>query len=184
MIHPTKLKNLLSIIFILMSSLISQTASAKGDVEKAGDALLVLIPAVGLGSTFFYEEGNEGTIQFLESMVTAGAVSFGLKKAISKQRPNGECCDSFPSGHATGAFMGASFIQKRYGWKYGIPAYLGAAFVGYSRIESDKHYTEDVLAGAAIGVISSYIFTTPYKGFEVTPIASNGFYGLSVHKTW
>ena len=80
--------------------------------------------------------------------------------------------------------MGASFIEKRYGWKYGIPAYLAASFVGYSWVKSDKHYTEDVMAGAVIGTISSYIFTKPYREFQITPLASSGFYGINVSKTW
>ncbi len=70
---------------------------------------------------------------------------------------------SFPSGHASAAFSGASFIQKRYGWQYGIPAYLAASFVGYSRVEADQHYVEDVLAGAAIGIISTFIFADSYQ---------------------
>ncbi|MCF8473532.1 MAG: phosphatase PAP2 family protein [Emcibacter sp.] len=171
-------------LFLCGSGLLAQNALAKSDTEKLGDALAVLIPAVGLGTTFFYEDGDDGTIQFVESLVTSQVMTFGLKKAINKTRPNGECCDSFPSGHSSVAFMGASFIQKRYGWAYGIPAYLGASLVAYSRVHSDKHYTEDVVAGAAIGIISSYIFTKPYKGFHVTALASNGVYGINITKNW
>jgi membrane-associated phospholipid phosphatase len=80
------------------------------------------------------------------------------------------------------AFQGATFIHKRYGKKYSIPAFIGAAFVGYSRVEADKHYTEDVLAGAAIGICSSLYFTRPYKGFTVTPTANGGTYGLTFAK--
>jgi len=157
---------------------------AKGGVEKTGDLLQVLIPAVGLGATFFYEEGDEGTIQFAKSLVASQIITRGLKLAINKTRPNGECCNSFPSGHTSVAFMGATFIQKRYGWKYAVPAYLGAAFVGYSRVQSDKHFTEDVLAAAAIGILSSYYFTKPYKGFQITPLASNGVYGIGIRTSW
>lgn len=35
----------------------------------------------------------------------------------------------------TSAFSGASFIQRRYGWKYGKRAYLGASIVGVSRMK-------------------------------------------------
>jgi len=66
---------------------------------------------------------------------------------IDKRRPeNSLNKDSFPSGHASAAFQGASFIQRRYGWKHGKYAYLLAAFVGYSRIEglNDRHDTWDV----------------------------------------
>ena len=70
---------------------------------------------------------------------------------------------SFPSGHASISFAGATFLQKRYGWRYGIPAFLAAAFVGYSRVESDEHWTKDVLGGAAIGIASGWIFTSRFR---------------------
>ena len=61
--------------------------------------------------------------------------------------------------------MGAAFIHKRYGWKYSIPVYVGATFVGYSRVQADKHFVEDVIAGATVGIFSSFYFTKSYKGF-------------------
>lgn len=174
----------LKAIFLCVGIFSQQTALAKEGVEKAGDVLQILIPAVGLGATIFYEKGNEGTIQFFKSLATSQLITKGLKTAIDKRRPDGECCDSFPSGHTSTAFMGAGFIHKRYGWKYAIPAYTGAIYVGFSRVHADKHFVEDVVAGAAVGILSSYYFAKPYNGFYVTPVASNGVYGISISKKW
>ncbi len=68
--------------------------------------------------------------------------------------------------------------------KYAVTAYLGASYVAWSRVESDNHFAVDVVAGAAIGIASSFIFTKPYKGFVVTPVAVNGFYGIGISKQW
>jgi len=70
---------------------------------------------------------------------------------VDKKRPTGSN-QSFPSGHTSAVFQGAAFIHKRYGLKQAAAAYIGATFVGYSRVESDKHFTEDVIAGAALGI--------------------------------
>lgn len=161
-----------------------QAVLAQDRVEKNGDTLKTLILAVGLGSTVVFEEGNEGTIQFLESFAASFFATEGLKKATDKTRPDGGCCDSFPSGHTSKAFMGTTFIHQRYGWEYGIPAYVAASYVAYSRVQADKHFVEDVVAGAAIGIFSSLYFTTSYKGFEVTPLVGKGVYGVSVSSTW
>ena len=56
------------------------------------------------------------------------------------------------------------------------PAYAGAAFVAYSRVYADKHYVEDVLAGAAIGIIASEIFTTPRDNVSISPIMQKDTY--------
>lgn len=64
---------------------------------------------------------------------------------------------------------GASFIQKRYGWKYGKYAYFLAAIVGVSRMEGldGYHYIWNVLGRAAVGIRSTYLFTKPYKNPRV-----------------
>lgn len=128
-------------------------------------------------------DDTEGRTQFYKSFLTNLGVTWGLKYTINKKRPNGGSL-SFPSGHTSAAFQMAAFIHKRYGWEYSVPAYIGASFVGYSRVESDNHYIEDVLAGATIGVISSFYFTKPYKGITVTPVATKGYYGLSMSVNW
>ena len=147
--------------------------------ETAGSVVAVLIPAVAYGATFRLED-TEGRNQFYKSFFTNIAVTWTLKQTISKTRPNGEDDESFPSGHSSVAFQRAAFIHRRYGWKYAVPAYLGSAFVAWSRVESDNHYTVDVISGAAIGIVSSMIFTRPYKGFVVTPVAYGGFYGVGI----
>ena len=49
------------------------------------------------------------------------------------------------------------------GFKYSIPAYALAGFTAASRIDSNKHDFLDILAGAAIGLGSSVLFTTEYQ---------------------
>ena len=151
-------------------------------VEKAGDVLQLLIPGIGLGSTILFENNRDGLKQFCKSLVATGIITQSLKTITQKRRPNGTCCASFPSGHTSAAFMGAGFIHKRFGWKYSIPAYIGATFVGYSRVEANKHYVEDVIVGATIGVLSSFYFTTPLKNFTISLDANNGTYIMYIRK--
>jgi membrane-associated phospholipid phosphatase len=96
---------------------------------------------------------------FLLSFTRMELSTYGLKYAIDAERPNGGP-RSFPSGHTASAFMGAEFIRKEYGWGWGVPAYLTAGWVGYSRVETDNHYWRDVIAGALIGVAANHDFDT------------------------
>jgi len=159
------------------------SASRAADVEDAGDVVSVLLPLAGIG-TALVRHDREGQVQFLESFATNAVVTAGLKRAVNKTRPDGDCCNSFPSSHTSFAFMGASFLQRRYGRKFAIPAYAAAVFVGYSRVAADRHYVEDVLAGAAIGYASSYFFTTKYDGLTVSPVAGRDFTGVAISKVW
>ena len=167
-------------VFVLLCGLNLQ--AAMGNTEKTGDVLALLIPSIAFGGTFFNEEGHEGSMEFLKALGSTQLITKALKTTIRKRRPNGKCCDSFPSGHSSRAFSGASFIQKRYGFKYSIPAYLASAYVGYSRVDANQHEIEDVVVGALVGILGSYVFVHPYTQVQVTAVAENGMYGLSFKK--
>ena len=89
-------------------------------------------------------------------MLDAAVVNLGytelLKLAVGRERPNGQDEKSFPSGHTSKLAL-AAVAERHYGWKLGIPAYLVAGLVGASRIQQDKHYLSDVVAGAALGYV-------------------------------
>ena len=169
-------------ISFIFASCLSLQARAASDIEVAGDVLQILIPSIAYGTTLYLDD-SEGESQMYQSFFTNLGITYTLKISINRTRPNGGD-HSFPSGHTSAAFQGAGFIHARYGWKYAIPAYISASFVGYSRVYANKHYTSDVLAGAAIGALSSFYFATPYKDINIQPTANNGKYGLQVSTTW
>ncbi len=168
--------------FVILCLFPIQTLVSSDTVEKIGDVLQVLIPSAAYGTTLYLDD-KEGQMQFYKSFATTMGTSYALKYTIDETRPNGGD-HSFPSGHTSAAFQGAAFIHRRYGIKYGIPAYVAAAFVGYSRVASKNHWTKDVLVGAAIGVVSSFYFTTQYKGFTITPEIKRDQYGIKISKQW
>lgn len=143
-------------------------------LEDTGDILQLALP-IAAGLTTIFKKDWQGTKQFAFSYTTGFVITHSLKRIIHKPRPEGrDLYDAFPSGHTTSAFSGASFIQRRYGWKYGKWAYLMAAVVGVSRMEGPDgwHDIWDVLGGAAVGIGSTYIFTKPYE----EPNLEVGFY--------
>ena len=138
-------------------------------LETSGDILQLALP-ISAGIMTLVEKDYQGTKKLVFSYATALVVTYTLKEVVHKQRPEGRILfDSFPSGHTTSAFSGASFIQRRYGWKYGKYAYLLAGVVGLSRMEGPDgwHDIWDVLGGAAVGIGSTYLFTKPYQKNKV-----------------
>ncbi|MEZ4810169.1 MAG: phosphatase PAP2 family protein [Allomuricauda sp.] len=134
-------------------------------LEDTGDILQIALP-VSAGIITLLEEDYEGTKQLALSYGSTMALTYALKYTIRKQRPEGRLLyDSFPSGHTSSAFSGASFIQRRYGWKYGLPAYILASITAVSRMEGPDGYHDiwDVMAGAFVGIGSTHLFTKPYE---------------------
>ena len=63
---------------------------------------------------------------------------------------------SFPSGHTAAAFAVATAIFL-YDKRWGIPAYIFAVLMAFSRLYLYVHYPSDVLAGMLIGILSGVL---------------------------
>ena len=163
--------------------LVTHSASAAGTIEKAGDILCLLTPVAAYGTTW-YKGDKIGSRQFEKSFLTSVGTTYGLKAIIDHQGPNGQS-HAFPSGHSALAFSGAAFLQRRYGWRPALPAWLAALFVGYSRIQSDNHDLADVAAGAGISIASAWYFATPQRNdLAVVPYLKKEGGGITLTGRW
>ena len=170
-------------VMLLLSLLFSNAAVASDPVENAGNILQVMLPVSGAGIALARND-REGLIQLAESGALTLALTLGMKYTIPAVRPDGGE-HSFPSGHTSISFSSAEFIRERYGWNYGIPAYVIASYVGYSRIEAKRHYTRDVIAGAVIGIGSSLLLTEPLtKSLHIQPSVASAYYGMTLSHAW
>jgi membrane-associated phospholipid phosphatase len=161
---------------------ITCTSADADTISSAGDVLQLVLPATAGGLTLGLRDW-QGSLQFAESSALTLGVTYGLKYSVHETRPNGGS-ESFPSAHSSISFSAAEFLRKRYGWEFGIPAYAAASFVAYSRVESGAHHPHDVIAGAAIGIMSSYLFTQPYKGWRVELEGDSKSVGISFSHSW
>jgi membrane-associated phospholipid phosphatase len=155
------MKQVTFLLFLVVVFLIPVNLYAgKSGLEIYGNVAQFAIPGTAAVISLFEgeEPDTEGLLQLgISTLVTVGIVH-GLKFVVDRERPEGTDKGSFPSGHTAAAFSGASYLHYRYGWQYGVPAYLAASVVGYSRVEADKHFVSDVVAGAAIANLMAFIF--------------------------
>ncbi|MGI9601921.1 MAG: phosphatase PAP2 family protein [Acidimicrobiales bacterium] len=117
----------------------------------------ILGTARGLGPAGFESAARQGLALGAESALVNGPV-----KALFRRRrplPAGERphklraprTSSFPSGHASSAFMAAGLLSENSSL---APAYYAlAALVAASRVHVSIHHASDVVAGAALGVV-------------------------------
>ncbi|RQW64460.1 phosphatase PAP2 family protein [Vibrio viridaestus] len=147
--------------------LCTQAHAYNKDLEEVGDVLQWGIP-VTAGLISAYKLDGEGLVQLGEGALWTSLSTHFLKIGINARRPNGHDY-SMPSAHASGAAQGAAYLQFRYGWEYGVPAYMLTGLVAYSRVENRYHYWRDVIAGAALATAIQY--TVTLGGFSVTNLA-------------
>jgi membrane-associated phospholipid phosphatase len=139
------------------------------------------------GATYIYgRAGNsprsaELGLRTIESIGAAGITSLLIKGVAGRARPyvvsdtnphdyspgrgfRDDRYTSFPSGHVTTAFAAASAASQEisYLWPHASHVwtpvlFTSASLVGVARIYEDKHWTSDVIAGAAVGTLVSRI---------------------------
>lgn len=144
--------------------------NALGDIRYHYDDYIQYSPAVvmaGLKACGYESRSSWGRMLVSDAFSVAlmAAAVNGIKYTVARQRPDGSARNSFPSGHTATSFMAAAMLHEEYGWRspwFSFGGYAIAAATGVSRIINNRHWATDVIAGAAIGILSvklGYFFT-------------------------
>lgn len=142
---------------------VQDVLSARGKNKFRADDYIQYAPMVAVyGLNLSGVKGKHGfkdrTIILAMSYATMGILVNTMKYSFRERRPDSPSRNSFPSGHTATAFMGAEFLRREYKdvspW-IGYAGYAVAFTTGYLRIYNDRHYINDVIAGACIGVLST-----------------------------
>ena len=126
-------------------------------ISRLGDYRAVMGASILLMAYGNDSHQETGTL-LASAYLGAGLVTYGAKRLFRRKRPLDETLGNpaFPSGHASIVFSVATILGYRYP-KLRIPLYIGAGLVGFTRIYLGRHYTSDVVAGAAIGTAAGML---------------------------
>lgn len=153
---------------------------ARRGVDTSTDIVAVALPAAALIGTLCMKDWK-GLLQGVETAAVTAGVTYLLKYTVKEPRPDGSDNYSFPSGHTAVSFATATYLQRRYGWKFGVPAYILSCYVGWGRCFAQKHYWYDVVIGGAIGAGSALIFTRPWAkkhNLQISPVSNGTSIGI------
>lgn len=136
------------------------TCKAKGKDSKVADAGKKIMPAAASLVSLLKKDWL-GAVYVQVIAEGLYAINHPLEKKINKKRPCG-CNGAFPSGHMIMYSSSASFLHYRYGWQYGLPAYLIMLGFSYDRVRCKAHTWGDMIGTAAIVNLITYIITPRY----------------------
>jgi hypothetical protein len=140
------------------------------DARDVSDDLESLAPLFWLGTTLGTPTGTDGKydkrLKLKELRLGAGgviatsAVTDFFKHTADRERPDELNDESFPSRHASSVAV-YSTLTMRYVDYYNLPkwgrklsngALIAIPYItGYARVEANRHFPSDVLAGIALG---------------------------------
>jgi membrane-associated phospholipid phosphatase len=124
--------------------------------------------------------GQDHAWTMLSALAITDSAAVGLKLAVNDKRPNGNNF-SFPSAHTASSFCVASVLDEYYGPQVGLPAYAGAALVGWRMMDSHDHWASDVLFGSTLGYIVGHTVAGKHKQLELAGFAIEPMVGLDSH---
>jgi membrane-associated phospholipid phosphatase len=172
-------------IMLIVIALWPMIATAGDSARNTqADVLAIGLPIAAYTLTALKKD-KQGAWQATKSLGLTVAGTLALNAAIDKETPTGDADDAFPSGHSAVAFSSAAFIQRRYGWGAGMPAYAVAGYVAWLRVETDEHDWAEVLGGAALGIASATLFTHRWTDtVALSPWIGPDSVGLVVNARW
>ena len=193
--------------FVGLSQRNKAVSSASNLITSFGGVYEVITIAGFATYGFVFKNEKIKSTAFLatQAYLTAGAIETILKYLTNRQRPDyinpttnnsdpnfhgpfykfsktttGTTNSSFPSGHTTAVFAAATVYAMEYRHHPWIPifAYSFATLVGISRMTENKHWPTDVLAGAALGILSGRQVVHNYHRYmKIQQPASRGRVG-------
>ncbi len=168
-------------IIALCSTASAIPAKAGGFSQFVSDEGTILYVGTGVALPLLLDgkNGKQHSLRALDSLGTSLILCEGLKQITQVKRPDSSSRDSFPSCHATAAFAIAA-MESRYHPDYAPLWYAGATLIGYSRVDLNRHRVSEVLAGAALGYLTSRLELSQKHGLILFPLITNDSKGSTV----
>ena len=153
----------------------SEMSHMRGSRYFHFDDYIQYAPAVGFFGLGFTGVKTKHTFRQrvaveITSYLAMAALVNAMKYSIRERRPDSGARNSFPSGHTATAFTGAELIREEYGNWWGAGAYTVATGVAFLRLYNGRHWLNDVIAGAGIGILSARI------GYWMLPLYNKWFH--------
>ncbi|MFH2012922.1 MAG: phosphatase PAP2 family protein [Pseudomonadota bacterium] len=175
-----------SIFFAINNGLSSQLFDGIMIIFSLFGSGYILAILIGAG-LYIFDRGNlkRNYIIGIIAVLAGGVLVHILKEVVARPRPLEDMADlilankvhinivleplrhsSFPSGDTQTAFGAAMFLAYTYR-KYVTVLFLVAFITGISRIYVGVHYPSDVVVGAVIGILASFLVC--YFGYRHFP---------------
>ena len=172
LLHPAQ--TLDEILLIEINHWVDNTGFLDKPAAFLSDAAVYAVIGVPVGLYIYGLAAKNTTFSYAgaSTFLSVGAsalITEGLKELIQRPRPycSLDSCRypdtfqkgySFPSGHATAIWALATGLMLHFPKWYIIgPSIIGAGIVSLSRPYLAVHYPTDILAGAIIGSLTSYL---------------------------
>jgi membrane-associated phospholipid phosphatase len=105
-------------------------------------------------NTFYLNYSKKNVVvNFLTKIFLLNSFNGVIKIFSKKERPNKKNLYSFPSSHTSNTVFTTRFFFSNNTYNNNIINILTSMIIMYSRLKSNNHYLNDIIAGFAISII-------------------------------
>lgn len=176
--------------FLAAAAFLLTLGTAAGPARAAdtisGHVVMSALPVAALALAYSKDD-IEGEKQWLRNTLAnqllTSVARLGFNYTSLGERPTGHGY-GFPSGHVAFAGSGAAFLSERYGWQYGVPAWLLTGYVAWVRVDNGDHHWQDVVVASALSYGVGKLFVTPEEATHLAPVIGPDFIGMRWQRSW
>lgn len=153
----------------------SAAATSSTSFRTAGNIVTIALPVTAIGITLLHDDWR-GLGEFAVSTTLTVGSAYVIRQIVRQRRPDHSDFHSLTPPDVALVDSSADYLWSRYGWRYGIPAYLASAVVGYALTDQKKNHWYDTLASGALAFGFNYAIVDRYRPgrYHVTAEAQPG----------
>ena len=145
---------------LVLLALPAQAASPA--LRKAANIITIALPVTAVGVSLLHDEDWKGIKEFAISAGLTVGTAYLIRQMVREQRPDHADFHTLTPPDLALADASSDYLWSRYGWRYGVPAYLASAVVSYALTDGKKNHWYDTLASGALAFGFNYALVDRY----------------------
>lgn len=136
--------------------------SVNHTLRKAANVITLALPVSAIGISLLHHEDWKGIGEFAVAAGLTVGTAYLLRQSIRDNRPDGSGVHAMSPPDLALADSSADYLWNRYGWRYGVPAYVASAVVSYALTDAKKNHWYDTAAAGALAFGFNYALVDRY----------------------
>ena len=136
--------------------------ASKSTEKTAGEAIAYSLPVAAVTVSLFHDDDWTGIEEYSFVGLSTLGTTVLIRRFVREKSPDGKSDHAFPSLQAAVGSPAESYLWRRYGWEYGLPAFILEHSASFLLDRAGKHHFVDGLAVSAISAGFSWMAVTPY----------------------
>ncbi len=157
----------LACVLLLAPAAASAAATPDPSLRKAANVITIALPVTAIGVSLLHHEDWKGIEEFAVSAGLTVGTAYLLRQSIRDRRPDHSDFHGLTPPDLALADSSSEYLWSRYGWRYGLPAWIASGVVSYALTDAKKNHWYDTLGTGVIAFGINYSLVDRYHAGRV-----------------